>query len=1084
MTSKRIILLTSCIIPILVIGSLTATILYYHHHPSALKMLIEKSVSGPTGTSLVIGDLSYSISPLSVQAKGIVLEPGAGQHGFYAAIPDLKADMVVTGRFGHKTLTFTNLRIADFSLRLSSEMTLPEISPKPETPPSLLSRVLKRMIRFFVFRGVTFQSAEVVNGEIAFQSTDQTVEISDIQARISPEHGVDASCSARAKWSGEKMHLVIPCLHVTSDSAVYPVDREINGRLRVNQATLESPHGNIREIDITTTFSYDHSREKLAFDPTHIHCDEMTLRQEADGGFLSTDLDFTAQGSLDLAGKQIEISRFHLTSKDLLELKGELDLVFGTESTVRMTRLDGHLLPNQCLSILRDTMGVRLPPFTLSGPVNLHGSIGGTKENQAWLWQGDIEVTLARNRFSYVAEQMRSTGRISGSLRAEGSFPDMDLSVSLKGDETTFSGMGVTVKPCKARVSLTGKHPLYRVGEVHVAVPQATLAMGSRDIQVDDIQVHAQGGTVNAEKGAVSVPEVRLTSSVLKNLRLLLHIDERGVITELKGEDTHLAEAALALGLTPSGWEFSGLDSLKARAVLKDDDRLALTATLGFKDFAFLDSSENGMGEGILVQAGSEAEIDLKRSSVTANTILKIDAGEVLWDNFYFNLAKNPFSVSLKSAYGMEKKSLQLSKMIIGLKDILGLHIHGSIHHQTQDPGVDLIVKIEETPLKPIYHHFVSEPFRMQNPFLASMHTKGSISAEMKLVGTPNDLTAKGNFTWHDGELLSGDNSFSLRGIEFELPLWYQTREDEVAEETAKGTLSVQSMILPFLPEQPLNLPLDAGPNRLFVRSPTIIGIPGGDVTVGPVTCKDIFGAKRSVSTSLEVTDIEIDELLPGIWSSPIQGTISGTLDPIYFGGDTLTSQGEMKADAFSGQLILSRIGASRLSTSGPVFRLDAKWSDLSLEELTTDTSFGRIDGVLQGYVKGMEIAYGQPQAFDLLMETVKTKGVPQKISVKAVDNIAQIGGGTSPFMGLAGQFARFFKEFPYTKIGIHASLQNDVFRINGTVKEGGTEYLVKRGSFSGINVVNRNPDNQVRFKDMVKRIQRVTDSDSGPVMK
>jgi hypothetical protein len=131
-----------------------------------------------------------------------------------------------------------------------------------------------------------------------------------------------------------------------------------------------------------------------------------------------------------------------------------------------------------------------------------------------------------------------------------------------------------------------------------------------------------------------------------------------------------------------------------------------------------------------------------------------------------------------------------------------------------------------------------------------------------------------------------------------------------------------------------------------------------------------------------------------------------------------------------------------------------------------------------------LEIAYGQPQAFDLLLETVKTEGVPQTISVKAVDNIAQIGGGASPFMGLAGYFASLFKNFPYTKIGIHASLQNDVFRINGTVKEGGTEYLVKRGSFSGINVVNQNPDNRVRFKDMVKRIKRVTDSDSGPVIK
>jgi hypothetical protein len=151
---------------------------------------------------------------------------------------------------------------------------------------------------------------------------------------------------------------------------------------------------------------------------------------------------------------------------------------------------------------------------------------------------------------------------------------------------------------------------------------------------------------------------------------------------------------------------------------------------------------------------------------------------------------------------------------------------------------------------------------------------------------------------------------------------------------------------------------------------------------------------------------------------------------------------------------------------------------------MTSGTAFGKIEGILQGHIKGLEIAYGEPQAFDLLLETEKRKGVTQKISVKAVDNITQIGGGQSPFMGLAGAFAAFLEEFPYKKIGIRASLQNDVFRINGTIKEGGTEYLVKRGSVYGVNVVNQNPDHRVSFKDMVKRIKRVTAEKSSPVVK
>ena len=200
--------------------------------------------------------------------------------------------------------------------------------------------------------------------------------------------------------------------------------------------------------------------------------------------------------------------------------------------------------------------------------------------------------------------------------------------------------------------------------------------------------------------------------------------------------------------------------------------------------------------------------------------------------------------------------------------------------------------------------------------------------------------------------------------------------------------------------------------------------------------------------------------------------------------GGVLKSHGDIKARIFDGEVILSDLGISGIFSSAPVFKLSARWDGLSLEEITSGTPFGKIEGALRGHIKDLEIAYGQPQRFDLLLETVKKKGVAQKISVRAVDSIARIGGGQSPFMGLAGAFSTLFKKFPYKKIGVHATLENDIFRINGTIREDGQEYLVKRGGFSGVNVVNQNPDNRIRFKDMVKRIKRITTTKGGPVVK
>ena len=85
--------------------------------------------------------------------------------------------------------------------------------------------------------------------------------------------------------------------------------------------------------------------------------------------------------------------------------------------------------------------------------------------------------------------------------------------------------------------------------------------------------------------------------------------------------------------------------------------------------------------------------------------------------------------------------------------------------------------------------------------------------------------------------------------------------------------------------------------------------------------------------------------------------------------------------------------------------------------------------------------------------------------------------------MGMAGKFATLFRKFGYRKIGIAASLENDLFSINGLVHEKGQEYLVKKSGLSGVDVVNSNPDNRIGFKDMVKRIQRVLNPHAQPVV-
>jgi hypothetical protein len=660
------------------------------------------------------------------------------------------------------------------------------------------------------------------------------------------------------------------------------------------------------------------------------------------------------------------------------------------------------------------------------------------------------------------------------------------------------------LKPFDIRSSLSGKFPVFDIQDLVLQVPEAKFRTGKREILIEDIRAQLRNGMLNVVNKTLWLPDVELSTSLLDNLRVSMEVGENELVMTLKGKDTRLIESAMALNLIPAGWRFSGIDSIQAGATLKNKRDLIVTSKFSLNGLGFENKEGNAMGEAITLHAEVNGRANLRGSRVAASISLEAIGGEILYDRFYIDLSKNAIFSAWQGEYDISKKSLQISKLKLKLKDILSLDIQGEVLREAEENRVLLLVNIPVTAFNPAFRHLILEPYRREKPFLSRLNLKGAISGNLELNGYGTDWALTGHFFWHDGELVTSDETLSLRGIELDLPLWYQTKvkseksqvtsakqepslvapHPSLQEVRVHGKLSIRSMTLPPLPSQSLAIPLNAGPNRLSILSPTLLRFPGGEVEVGPLVCKELYPPLPAIVTSLKLKKVDLNPLLSRIWPRPVEGLIQGELDPVTLEGSTLRTEGEMRANAFGGKILLSRLGGTGILTSAPLFHLDANWNDLHLAELTKETSFGKVEGILEGYIKNLEIAYGQPQRFDLFMETVKRKGVPQKISVRAIDNIARIGGGQSPFVGFAGMLTSFFKEFPYEKIGVRASLENDVFRINGTIKEGGKEYLVKRGGFSGVNVVNQNPDNPIRFKDMVKTIKRVTSSRSGPVVR
>jgi hypothetical protein len=631
---------------------------------------------------------------------------------------------------------------------------------------------------------------------------------------------------------------------------------------------------------------------------------------------------------------------------------------------------------------------------------------------------------------------------------------------------------------------ISGIYPVIEIKDVTVQIPRVKINTGARAILIGDVRVHIPDGRIDTEKKSAILPEVRLEALGLKNLLLNIRIEEHNLNLTVQGEETFLFHAAVAYHLIPSDWNIKVHDSIRVNVTGPWTGPWQVKAKLSLDDLVFQNKDGSIMGENVSLGTGIEGIVDLKRSRMTFAANLDAQAGEALYDRYYLNLKQTPIVTSCSGTCDLQKRLIELSKLRFDLTGILPLEIQGIFKQgPSSKANSDVTVILPKVPWKPIFHHFFQEPYKTEKPFLATLETEGDVSAQFRISGFQDAWQVRGYLGWLGGNFSLPEKGIALKGIHLDLPVWYRTGIAKPPVETLNGKLEVESITIPLLPKQSLSILLDTGPNRISVKSPTVIQVPGGDLRLGSVQVEKLFGSDLTIHTRMEFDDIKLQPLLSRIWTRPLKGSFTGILDPVRYENHTVTTKGELRADVFQGNIILSDLGASGVFTSAPVFKFNAKWEDLLLSEMTTDTAFGTIEGVLKGQLLDVEMAYGQPQRFKLLLETIQKKGISQKISVKAVENIAQIGGGQSPFMGLAGAFASLFKTFPYEKIGIRANLENDVFTVNGTIREGGTEYLVKRGSFSGVDIVNQNPDNRISFKDMVKRIKRIG-SKGGPVVK
>lgn len=1087
MIARRKILLVLCLCLVFGLLAVLGVGFYYYSNPSKLKSLAEGALSRFTGTECSIKEITYSRHPLVIRAKGIQFIEHI--QGFYLEIPELVADMSLEGSFGRRSLVFNDLRVPALSLTMNQLWQPADVTGDVEEP-SFFRRILGGLFSFFLVQDVKVRQARLEEGHVTGQWKNGKINLNRMHAQLRPGQFLEIGCGVRIQSLSDQVDIKISRLKIITDGPIFPLNALIPAKVRGEEVAIETPQAQVTNALMEAKILYSQGRERVAFESFKISFDGISLNESGTARFVPLRSLIEAAGDLDLQQATLAAPRVHAVLGTVAEFRGEFRAGFGGEFAVSLAELKA--MPQNLFPLLPGSLKTALDPFSLNGAVLVSGRLGGNLGQDIRQWACDLKAQVRDNMATLVLPGLRFQTRVTGDVQAKGALSSLETLVTADCADSALQAGTAQFDRGAISLSLGGTFPNFDLKALNFHVPGAKWEAKGRELHLEEIEGQTSSGRLDVAEKTLQLPELILETSTLKNLSLSADIAQDKFSVAAMGKDVHLVEFLQAMKVIPQAWKIRSADSLHAQAALGGEGRLAVSSKMEIQGLSFESPDGRCLGENLSLVVEPSLEGTLaKNSSLTGVIFLYIPQGEVLYDRFYLDLSKHPLVSDGKASFQDNFQSAELSDFTLQLGNLAVLTAQGKFSSETsQEPG--LSVHLAKTPLAPLFRLLVAEPYQHQSPLLGDLRLNGFFSADAEMAGRQGRWTLKGHAFWQEGAAVLEREEISLEGIDMDFPLWYEAGAEGTEEkkklckspDELEGFFSIRSLQVPLLPAQPIDIPLRAAPDRLSTLSPFSLTVAGGQIELGRILLMNPFSGTPEMETKITIPPIDLGPWLSRIWPGTLQGTLRGKLDPVRWEDGTLRTMGEITADLFGGQITLSNIEGWRTLSLAPTIRLDAAWEGLHLADMTHDTAFGKIEGTLRGSIKGLELSGGQPQKFELFTETVKKKDIPQKISVRAVDNIARIGGGASPFIGVTGAFVSFFKELPYEKIGLKASLENDLFKINGTIEENGREYLVKKGGFSGVDVIIGTPgSNTISFKDMVKRIKRVTASQEGPVV-
>lgn len=297
----------------------------------------------------------------------------------------------------------------------------------------------------------------------------------------------------------------------------------------------------------------------------------------------------------------------------------------------------------------------------------------------------------------------------------------------------------------------------------------------------------------------------------------------------------------------------------------------------------------------------------------------------------------------------------------------------------------------------------------------------------------------------------------------------------------AASQLSWQGGTLYGLPFGAARLPFSSKGGAIWLREEVDFPILGGQATLSDLhIVPPGDGAGMQMEFGLGLASLDVSRLSEALGWPAFTGELSGTLPSARYADNRLVLDGGLEMQLFGGKVTVGSLSMERPFGVLPTLSADVAFDDIDLLALTGAFDFGSITGKLDGRVQALRLVDWQPVAFDAWLNTDRHRGVRQRISQRAVQDLTSVGN--SSFVGsLQAQLIGFFDDFGYSRIGIGCTLADEVCTMTGLVPAGAGFVIVEGSGLPRLTVVGFN--RRVDWPILVERLQAVGSGDVKPVV-